>query len=53
MRDIINTMKENREVLIDASKEVVLESTTEKIKYILMFHNQNANHDHNINTTNR
>jgi hypothetical protein len=48
--DIINTIK-NREVLMNANKKVVLEANSEKTKYILKSHHQNAEHDHNIKTT--
>jgi hypothetical protein len=40
--DNIDTIKENTETLIDASKEVGLEVNTEKTKYILMSRHQNA-----------
>jgi hypothetical protein len=38
--DDIDTIKENRETLIDASKEVGLEINAEKTKYMLLSHHQ-------------
>jgi hypothetical protein len=49
----INTMKKNKEALIDGSKEVGLEVNTEKTKYMLMPHEQNAWQNHNVKTVNR
>jgi hypothetical protein len=40
--DNINTIKKNTEALIEASKEDDLEVNTEKSKYILISHHQNA-----------
>jgi hypothetical protein len=40
--DNIDAMKKNMETLIDASKEVGLEVNTEKTKYMLLSHHQNA-----------
>jgi hypothetical protein len=40
--DNIDTMKENTEALIDASKEVGLEINIEKTKYMLLSRRQNA-----------
>jgi hypothetical protein len=37
-----DTIKKNTEALIDASKEVSLEVNTEKTKYMLLSHHQNA-----------
>jgi hypothetical protein len=40
--DNIETVKKNIETLIDASREVELELSTEKTKYMLLSHHQNA-----------
>jgi hypothetical protein len=39
--------------LIDASMEVGLEVNTEKTKYMLLSHHQNAGHNHDIKIGNR
>jgi hypothetical protein len=46
--DNIDSVKKNVEILIDASKEVGLEVNTEKIKYMLLSHNQTAGQNHDI-----
>jgi hypothetical protein len=46
--DIIDTIKKNKETLIDASKEVGLEVNTEKTKYMLLSLHQNAGQNHDI-----
>jgi histidinol-phosphate/aromatic aminotransferase/cobyric acid decarboxylase-like protein len=40
--DDIDTIKKNRETLIDASKQVGIEVNAEKTKYMLVSHDQNA-----------
>jgi hypothetical protein len=40
--DNIDTIKKNKETLIDASKEVGLEGNAEKPKYTLLSHHQSA-----------
>jgi hypothetical protein len=50
--DNTDTIKKNTETLIDASKEVGLEVNTEKTKYILQSHHQNAGQNHNIKISN-
>jgi hypothetical protein len=45
--DSIDTVKKNTQTLIDASKEVGLEVYTEKTKYMLLCHYQNAGQNHN------
>jgi hypothetical protein len=46
--DNIDTIKKNTEALIGASKDVDLEVSTEKTKYMLLSHHQNAEQNHNI-----
>jgi hypothetical protein len=45
---IIDTINKNMETLIDAGKEVGLEVNTEKTKYMLLSHHQNAGQNHDI-----
>jgi hypothetical protein len=45
---VCKAIKKNTETLIDASREVVLEVNTEKTKYILLSHQQNAGKNHDI-----
>jgi hypothetical protein len=51
--DNIDTTQKNTETLIDASKEVGLEVNSEKTKYMLLSHQQNAGQNRDIKTTNR
>jgi hypothetical protein len=51
--DNIDTIKKNRETLIDASKEVGLERNLEKTKYMLLSCHQNAGQHWDIETANR
>jgi hypothetical protein len=51
--DNINTIKENTETLIAASKENGLEVNTEKTKYMLLSRHQNAGQNHDIKIGNR
>jgi hypothetical protein len=44
--DDIDTIKKNSETLIGASKQVGLEVNTEKTKYMLLSHHQNAEQNH-------
>jgi ribosomal protein S2 len=53
MGDNIDATKKNTKTLIDASKEVGLEVNTEKSKYILLSHHQNAGKNHDIKIANR
>jgi hypothetical protein len=53
MGDNIDAIKTNTKPLIDASKEVGLEVNTEKSKYILLSHHQNAGKNHYMKVTNR
>jgi hypothetical protein len=49
----IGTIKKNTQTLIDASKQVGLEVNTEKTKYMLLSHHQNAGKIHDIKIANR
>jgi hypothetical protein len=51
--DNIDTIKKNMETLVDASKEVGLEMNVEKIKYMLVSHNQNVGQNRDIKIANR
>jgi hypothetical protein len=53
LRDNIDTMKKNKETLINTSKEVSLEANAEKTKCLLLSHHQNAGQNHNIKIANR
>jgi hypothetical protein len=44
----IHSIKKNAEGLMIGSKEIGLEVNSEKTKYMVMFRNQNAGHNHNI-----
>jgi hypothetical protein len=46
--DNIDTVKKKKQNLIDASEEVGLEVNTEKTKYMLLSHHQNAGQNHDI-----
>jgi hypothetical protein len=46
MGDNIDTMKNNTETLIDASKEVGLEINVDKTKYMLLSRHQNVGQNH-------
>jgi hypothetical protein len=45
--------KKNTETLIDASKEVGLERSVEKTKYMLLFRHQNAGQNRHLKIANR
>jgi hypothetical protein len=49
----IDTVKKNTETLIDVSKEVGLEMSTENTKHMLLSHYQNASQNHDIKIANR
>jgi hypothetical protein len=51
--DNIDTMKKNTETLIDANKEVGLELSTEKTRYMLLSCHRNAGQNHDIKLANR
>jgi hypothetical protein len=44
--DTIDTIKKNTQTLIEDSKEVGLDVNTEKTKYMLLSHHQNAGKNH-------
>jgi hypothetical protein len=48
----INTIKKNTEALVIASKEIGLEVSTEKTKYMVTSRDQNAGQNSNINLGN-
>jgi hypothetical protein len=51
--DNIETIKKNTEILIDASKDVGLEITVDKTKYMLLSGHQNVGQNRDINIANR
>jgi hypothetical protein len=51
--DNIDTIEKNTETLIDASKEVGLETNVEKTKYILLSRYQNSGQNRDIQIENR
>jgi len=44
----INTIKRNAEDLLGTSREVGLEASTEKTKYMVMSHDQNSGRSNNL-----
>jgi hypothetical protein len=50
---VIETIEQKIETLIDASKEIDLEVSTEKTKYMLLSRHQNAGQNHDIKIGNR
>jgi hypothetical protein len=51
--DNIDTIQKNTETVTEASKKVGLEVNTEKTKYMLLSHHQNAGQNHNIQIADR
>jgi hypothetical protein len=50
--DSVNTIKENTETLIEASKDIGLEINAEKTKYMIMSRHSNSGQNQNIRRTN-
>jgi hypothetical protein len=50
--DSVNTIKENSETLLKASKDIGLEINAEKTKYMIMSHHQNSGQNQNISIAN-
>jgi len=49
----INTIHKNTKAVLEASREVGLEVNTEKTKYMVVFHHQNAGQNHNLMIANK
>jgi hypothetical protein len=52
LSDSIDTIKENTEILLEASRDVGLEKNAEKTKYMIMSHHPNSGQNQNIRTAN-
>jgi hypothetical protein len=50
--DSVNTIKQNTETLIRASRDVSLEITAQKTNYMIRSHPQNSGHNQNIRIAN-
>jgi hypothetical protein len=48
----INTIKENKETLLGASKDIGIEINAEKTKYMIMSRHRNSGQNQNIRTAN-
>jgi hypothetical protein len=53
LRDNINTIKKNKDIFTDATKEVCPEINAEKAKYVLLSHHQNAGQNCDVKIANR
>jgi hypothetical protein len=50
--DSVNTIKENSETLLEASKDICLEINIEKTKYVIVSRYPNTGHNQNIRIAN-
>jgi hypothetical protein len=50
--DSINTIKENRETVLEASRDIGLEINAEKTQYVIMSRHLNSGQNQNIRTAN-
>jgi hypothetical protein len=50
--DSVNTIKENSETLLEASRDIGLERNAEKTKYMIMSHHPNSGQNQNIRIAN-
>jgi hypothetical protein len=50
--DSVNTIKENSETILEASRDIGLEINAEKTKYMIMFRHQNSGQNQNIRIAN-
>jgi hypothetical protein len=48
MGENMNTVRKNKEALLQTCKEVGLEVNTEKTKYVVMSHHHNSGHNHSL-----
>jgi hypothetical protein len=51
--DRVNTIKENKEMLLEASRDISLEINAEKTKYMIMTCHPNSGQNQNIRITNK